>query len=355
MATYKVIQDIEAEDKLVGPLGFRQFVYFLIAAFLGYLSFISVASGAALFLVVLVPPMLFCLFFAWPWTPDQPTEVWALARIRFLVKSRKRVWNQSGVKEFVTITVPKKIERNYTDGLSQVEVRSRLRALASTIDSRGWAVKNANLNDAAKYQILAGDSDRLISLSSMPQAVPDVDVRPDDDILDDANNPLASHMTDMLSASTKARRQGLLERLRMGAAAEAPATANKQWFAPVTPGVLPSVMPAVGVQAPAAAAEPVLPAPRPTPNSHLKTLQPASDQPAASAPAPLPDPVSTSVTTSAPEPVQPAVKTPTNTPSDAAILNLAHDNNLDVATLAREAHKVRSLEDSDGEVVVSLR
>jgi hypothetical protein len=35
MATYKVIQDIEAEDKLVGPLSLKQFIFALIAIFLG--------------------------------------------------------------------------------------------------------------------------------------------------------------------------------------------------------------------------------------------------------------------------------------------------------------------------------
>ncbi len=30
MATYKVIQDIEAEDKLLGPLSLRQFIYAVI-------------------------------------------------------------------------------------------------------------------------------------------------------------------------------------------------------------------------------------------------------------------------------------------------------------------------------------
>jgi len=40
MATYKVIQDIEAEDKLVGPLTLRQFIYAAIAAICGYLSFL---------------------------------------------------------------------------------------------------------------------------------------------------------------------------------------------------------------------------------------------------------------------------------------------------------------------------
>ena len=32
MATYKVPQDVEAEDKLLGPFTFRQFIYLLISA-----------------------------------------------------------------------------------------------------------------------------------------------------------------------------------------------------------------------------------------------------------------------------------------------------------------------------------
>ena len=32
MAQYKVPQDVEADDKLLGPLNFRQFIYLLIAA-----------------------------------------------------------------------------------------------------------------------------------------------------------------------------------------------------------------------------------------------------------------------------------------------------------------------------------
>ena len=34
MATYKVPQDVEAEDKLLGPFTFRQFIYLLIACLL---------------------------------------------------------------------------------------------------------------------------------------------------------------------------------------------------------------------------------------------------------------------------------------------------------------------------------
>src|SRR5665213_1846981 len=98
MSTYKVIQDIEAEDKILGPLTLRQFIYGLIAGFLLYICFLSVVKGAPYLLVLFLPPALFAAFFAAPFGRDQPTEVWALAKILFYFQPRRRVWNPSCVK-----------------------------------------------------------------------------------------------------------------------------------------------------------------------------------------------------------------------------------------------------------------
>ena len=70
--------------------------------------------------------MIFFGALAAPIGKDQPTEVWLLARIRFFLKPRQRLWNQDGMSQLVTVTAPKKEERVLTDGLSQTEVRSRL-------------------------------------------------------------------------------------------------------------------------------------------------------------------------------------------------------------------------------------
>src|SRR6185437_12722766 len=134
MATYKVIQDIEAEDKLVGPLTLRQFIYAGIAALSGYLGFLFATKGAAFMLALFVPVVFVCGFFAFPWGRDQPTEIWALAKIRFMLKPRRRIWDQGGVRDLVTITAPKVVEIVRTNGLNQDEVHSRLQALADTID-----------------------------------------------------------------------------------------------------------------------------------------------------------------------------------------------------------------------------
>src|ERR1039458_8866894 len=173
MATYKLIQNIEAEDKILGPLTLRQFIFALVATFFAYLCFISIVKHVFFLLILFLPPLLLTGFFAFPFGGDQPTEVWALAKLRFLFKPRKRIWDQSGVKELVTITVPKKVERVYTDGLSQTEVQSRLKALASTIDSRGWVTKNVNITNYAPNPLIFASSDRLVDISDIPVTVPD--------------------------------------------------------------------------------------------------------------------------------------------------------------------------------------
>lgn len=209
MASYKVIQDIEAEDKLIWQLSFRQFVYALIAAVFLYFSYLFLTSRVIFMAIFTLPVALFCGFLAYPFGKDQPTEVWALSKLRFFFKPRRRIWAQSGVKELVTITVPKKVEVDLTKGLTQTEVKSRLQALADTIDSRGWAVKNIG----GVYQSpLSVSSDRLIGSDALSYAPAD-DASDADDILDVGTNPVAQKMDQMLVSSASRQRQDLIDSL----------------------------------------------------------------------------------------------------------------------------------------------
>src|SRR5579872_7330594 len=110
MASYKLIQDIEAEDHIIGPLTLRQFIFALIAAFCVYLSIVAIEKKAVVLVLFFGPFSLIFSFFAFPWRRDQPTEIWALARLRFMFIPRRRLWDQTGVKQLVKITVPKKLE-----------------------------------------------------------------------------------------------------------------------------------------------------------------------------------------------------------------------------------------------------
>lgn len=210
MATYKVLQDIEAEDKLIGPFTLKQFIFAGITIIIGFIGFQILISGAPAFimvpmLILLLPFFLLFGFLAAPIGRDQSTETWLLARLRFLFKPRTRIWSQDGYNELVTITVPKKIETVYTKDFTQDEVHSRLRALANTVDSRGWAVKNVstNLFNQPDYiQTSAASSDRLLDPASMPQQVPTINVLPSDDIMDTENNATAQHFQQMIQESS---------------------------------------------------------------------------------------------------------------------------------------------------------
>lgn len=229
MGTYKVIQDIEAEDTIIAWMTPRQAIYAAIVIVSGFISFLLMSNGAWWLAIPLLPHMILFTVLAGPFVHDQPSEVWLLAKIKFFLKPRKRIWDQSGIRELVTITVPKRIERNLTDGLSQSEVRSRLKALANTIDSRGWAVKNINANMYAQpsYAAAAG-SDRLVNQSAFPQQVPDYDVYATDDILDERNNPTAQQLQQMVAQSTQAHRQQLLAQMQQAPAPQPQTTS--QWF-----------------------------------------------------------------------------------------------------------------------------
>jgi len=212
MATYKVIQDIEAEDKLLGPLTLRQFVYAAIVIVVGFIDF-KLAQVNFLLALPLLPGIFFFGLLAAPFGHDQSSEVWLLAKIRFMLKPRKRIWDQSGLQQLVTITVPKKPEHQLTNGLTDVEVKSRLQALANTLDSRGWAVKNVNVNATLPALGVVSDDtsdDRLLSINDAPQDVPNTDVTAADDILDETSNPTAQHLDAMISQSTQARREALI-------------------------------------------------------------------------------------------------------------------------------------------------
>lgn len=322
MATYTVIQDIEAEDKLLGPLSLRQFIYAIIVVILLFVMF-KLATLQPLLILPFLPPTILFAVLAAPFGHDQSSEIWLLAKIRFFLKPHLRVWNQSGLQELVSINVPKRIEEHLTNGLDENQVQSRLSALAQTIDTRGWAVKGVDVNLYTNPAYANQDSDRLLSPSTLsPQRpVSDLDLRADDDVLDIQNTAVAQHMNQLVQANDSAHRQAVIQRMEQ--ARQDPTSLPP----PVGANNLPSTLP-----------EPVLPTLARTQNAYGQTpvLQP--DLPTRAPAQPI---------------AAPTTPAPVTQPVNPAILGLASNDDLSVATLARQAQK--STELGSDEVVISLR
>lgn len=206
MSTYKVLQDIEAEDHILGPFSFRQFVYLLISFFFLYICFVLLTKGVAFLLILFLPFALFFGFLAFPFIKDQPTEVWALAKIRFYIKPRKRLWDQSGAKDLVTVNVPKNQQIQTTNSLNRDEVKNRLRRLSETMDTRGWAVKNVDTGVYQNNLLESTDSDRLIN----PSFVVSNEEPGTNDILDSSSSAVAINIDSIISQASEAHRQNLI-------------------------------------------------------------------------------------------------------------------------------------------------
>ena len=389
MATYKVLQDIEAEDKIVGPLTLRQFIYGAISVLFLYLSFYGYTRGFAFLIIFFGPPALLCAFLAIPWRGDQPTEVWAIAKLRFLLKPRKRIWDQSGTKNLVTITVPRHTERHLTNGLTQTEVRSRLHALASTIDSRGWAVKNSHINLSGQSGLSDTSSDRLVDADMLPQEVSTVDVTASDDMLDETTSPIAQHFDSMMNSAAALQKQQIVQSLNApdpalsasGQPVSDQITASDQpadnWYttpyvdtpqAPVytadasaaQPGAYPTDTLAYAASVPSPAEEALLKQSLAAQDSmgiatnHLKRIQTPEELRAEQAIIAQSQANATQIDDrNEPNQTNPTPGKAQVTSDDrAVIINLANNDDLSVATIARQVHKKR---DDDQEVVIPLR
>lgn len=320
MATYKVIQDIEAEDKFVGPLTIKQFMFAAIGVVFSYLCFFVTVRGAWFVAIVFAPFALFGFFMAIPWSKDQPTDLWVLAKIRFRIKPKQRIWDQAGKQDLVTITAPKKAEKILTKDLSETEVQSRLKILADTMNTRGWAVKHADMPSAISADAV---SDRLVPAS--------VQVKPGGNEAPDMLE--SNHLDALISKSEETRKANLqdkMEQARQGVQPEEQAQ---------------TVAPADDMQS----LSEKLKAKKKSASLSTGNMQKLRTKPPTAG---------TKAEKKKEAPAKPAQKTEeketiseVTEPIRPDIINLAHNNDLNVATLARQANKD---DDDSEEVVVSL-
>lgn len=170
MAQYKVPQDVEADDKLLGPFTFRQFIYLMIMG-----GCIGVAIGLfQIFPLLAIIPVPFAVFFgalALPIKRDQPMETYLAAVISFRLKPRKRLWCPGQRESTIEITAPKTVEQPRTRELSGEEATNRLSFLANVVDTEGYAVRGDMVNAPVREEYLAEAADAPDVLDANSSAV----------------------------------------------------------------------------------------------------------------------------------------------------------------------------------------
>lgn len=320
MAEYKVPQDVEAEDKIVGFLSMKQLIFVFVAALLSLVAF-QLAKSNALLITPFVPFIIIFAVLGLYNKKDQPVEVYLLAALGFYLKPHRRIWSQDGIMERVRITAPKKIISHYSDGLSKKQVKSNLNRLATLMDTRGWAAKNSIFQTNVVVPTSQVSDDRLLApVQSLSTST--IDLNGADDMLDIASNPTAQKFDELVAKASQSIHQQAVSQLSSndvsGAGGDSPLNTEGLNYNPY-----PAEM-------------------------HQKVMQPISHQ---SYPQDNPPARSQTDNQSAQNNTDSA-KQSTNVmtpPTPDAILDIANrrDDNLSVETIAKEAQRLQSLGDND--------
>ena len=303
MAVYKVPQDVEAEDKLLGPFSFRQFIYLVVAVLGGGLAYFlgTIFIGLA---IIPLPISIIFLVLALPIKKDQPMEVYAAAILSFYLKPRRKLWEPDGILTMVEFTNDGPIDKEYSPDITFNEARQRISYLSNLVDSNGEIIRTQGVTNPSLQADVSAESTQV------------EDIHDDDAMINQKFDAMINH-------HNQVRREQILENLSNGYTG----TENNQQSVPQP---MPEFIPQDQAPqfAPQFAPQPQFMPPQPG----LQSIPPESTQ-------------------------SPSNDYHFNPSPD--IINLANNNDLSVQTLATEAKKIadrnKKLLGEEEEVVISLR
>lgn len=330
MAVYKVPQDVEADDKLLGPFSFRQFIYLIIVALAIGMAYLL----SRVFIGLIIIPLPVILFFgalALPLKKDQPMEAYLGALVSFyFLKPRKRLWVPDGLTELVTITAPRQVEPERVKDISGNEARARLGYLTDIVESRGWAVRGVGV-----------PTHGVTSMSTTAYQ----EAQSATDMLDDSNRE-AQKFDQLIEARVQQNRSQLIDSMKNQPSASQPTNPAAPQPSPLA-SAAPIPATATVASQPQVATQLATPVAIPS-QMHFN---------------PYPDNIKQSIIQPvAPTNAQPQAPSTQNTsgkPLSPDIIKLANESEgLTIAAVAQQAHRIESRTEKslpDSEVEISLR
>jgi hypothetical protein len=186
MAQYKVPQNVESEDKLLGPLTMKQFIYAIIGLAWGFLIWRILSPGGTaaipIMLLLIVPISGFMLLLAFGRREEQSFENYLIALIRFNIVPRKRIWLKDDYKGEVIVDAPPPPKPTTPSKEDIAKVHSRLQQLSLVVDTRGH-VKPADVQLPDQANTAAKFSERVFTPSELQKPFLEGGVEVNDDVL----------------------------------------------------------------------------------------------------------------------------------------------------------------------------
>jgi hypothetical protein len=162
MGQYKVPQNVETEDKILGPLSIKQFIYLIIAVLWAFLMWRLFTWFLPLAVLLALPVSGFLVLLAFGSREGVPFEDYVVAFIRFLTLPRKLEWQKDDSKEMVVKDTKLKVApevqaKNVTKG--------QLKQLAAIIDTRG-GVKDPSIQLQEENNLDVVNASRVIGVQT---------------------------------------------------------------------------------------------------------------------------------------------------------------------------------------------
>lgn len=129
---FKVPQNIDLADRIVGPLTLVQFLYLLVGGIVIYVLFSVVAPiNVGLFFTLSFPIALFSFGLAFLKIQDQPFGKFVMSFLTYLIRPKTRVWTKEGLPPEIIVadTKPKHKERVTPKAIKKSELEKLTQAL----------------------------------------------------------------------------------------------------------------------------------------------------------------------------------------------------------------------------------
>lgn len=131
---YKVPQNIDLEDKIVGPFTAKQFIYLLVGFCAIYI--IVLIFGTGFFgIMFITPTALLTISLVFVRIQDRPFEKFLAAVFLYIARPKRRLWARRGDPPNLVIKKTKKQE--FKPVIRERITKSTLEQLSSNLDTRG--------------------------------------------------------------------------------------------------------------------------------------------------------------------------------------------------------------------------
>ena len=133
---FKVPQNIDMEDKIVGPLTLIQFIYILTGGLIDYIMFQSFGQYIWLFLLFALPIAVIALALAFLKIQDQPLSHFILAGLDYLRQPKVRFWKRGNYIKPIIYEPHQKTQVAEAPVITKNVEQSNLERLSYILDTR---------------------------------------------------------------------------------------------------------------------------------------------------------------------------------------------------------------------------